>query len=130
MVTVALRRAAEEVLSRPLGKQVPAVLLEERVRAQPITNDENDPRYHPGKSMDATARYLLDLFKEHGNWQKAVLHYGENTPAYLNRVKRAAVQEADEYEHFHQGKFLPPPSADNPLGQHPFAQGHAYRSPY
>jgi hypothetical protein len=73
---------------------------------EPITNDENDPRNHPGKSLDASARYLRDLYGQHGDWEKAVLHYGENTPAYLNKIKEAAGREADEYEHFKQGQFM------------------------
>lgn len=73
---------------------------------EPITNDENDPRYHPGKSLDASARYLKDLYGQHGDWEKAVLHYGENTPAYLNMVKAAAGREADEHDHFIQGQFM------------------------
>lgn len=72
---------------------------------EPIIDDQNDPRYHPGKSLDASARYLVDLHKQYGNWRDAVLHYGENTPAYLNRVIKASQDEAWDYEHFQYGRF-------------------------
>jgi len=62
---------------------------------EPLTGDANDPRYHPGKSLDASARYLNDLYAKYGNWPEAVMHYGDNTPAYLEKVKRAAAREAD-----------------------------------
>ena len=67
----------------------------------------DDPRRHPGYSLDAMARYLRDLHKENnGDWEAAVKHYGEDTDAYLGKVKAAAGREADEYHHFQQGKFF------------------------
>ena len=70
--------------------------------------DPNDPRWHPGYSMDAAARYLTDLYRETGDWQQAVKrYYGAKDPSandkYLNQVKAAAVNESKEVE-LH-GKF-------------------------
>lgn len=71
-----------------------------------IDGGPNDPRRHPGYSMDASARYLRDLYQQHGDWETAVKRYGENTEAYLDLVKQAAGREADEHQHFRQGQFL------------------------
>lgn len=54
----------------------------------PKGESPNDPRYHPGKSMDAAARLLVDNYKRTGNWADAIKSYGEGTEEYLQRVIR------------------------------------------
>jgi hypothetical protein len=61
-----------------------------------VTGDENDDRWHPGLNMDASARYLVDLKRRHGSWQKALWYYGERTDAYMDRIRNAADQEINE----------------------------------
>jgi soluble lytic murein transglycosylase-like protein len=71
---------------------------------EPLTGDVNDPRWHPGYSIDAAARYLIALYDKYGNWPEAVMHYGDNTPAYLQRVKREAAREANLLLNSKKGK--------------------------
>jgi len=92
--------------------------------------DPNDPRWHPGYSMDAAARYLKDLYAERGSWEGALQgYYGSKTPganqAYVEKIKEAAAGEADEYEHFRQGQFMQVAgAADVGFGLSPVAEDH------
>lgn len=86
-----------------------------------ITGDANDDRWHPGRSFDAAARYLVDLKNQNGgDWQAAVRAYntGKGSPSpkgdgYLRAIMRMAGKEADEHEHFKQGRF-PAPEPQGP----------------
>lgn len=60
-----------------------------------LNNGPDDPRWHPGRSMDAVARLLRDNYKQHGNWDDAILNVGWNTPEYLDKVK-ASVAELEK----------------------------------
>jgi preprotein translocase subunit Sss1 len=71
----------------------------------------DDPRRHPGYSLDASARYLRDLYQETGNWQAAVMRYygaknAAENEAYLEKIKAAAGREADYHRHFIQRQFM------------------------
>ena len=57
-----------------------------------LNNGPDDPRWHPGRSMDAVARLLRDNYKQYGNWDDAILNVGWNTPEYLDKVKASIAE--------------------------------------
>jgi len=61
-----------------------------------VTNDEMDERWHPGLNMDAAARYLIQLKKQYGSWQKALWFYGERSQKYIDSVRAAADAEIND----------------------------------
>jgi hypothetical protein len=73
----------------------------------PKGQDPNDPRYSPWRSIDAAARYLVDLKTKHGTWEKAVYHYGERTEAYVNNIRKASQDEVREYQAKQMGEKEP-----------------------
>ena len=41
----------------------------------PACISKHDDRGHMIKNLDAAARYMLEGFKKHGNWDKGIMHY-------------------------------------------------------
>lgn len=46
-----------------------------------------DEMFDPQKNADYAAKFLLDLYSEHGNWSDAAGAYHSRTPEYANRYK-------------------------------------------
>jgi len=63
-----------------------------------------DERFHVGKSINAGAKFLSQLYGQHGSWDKAVSAYNRGKPAFLP----ATTRHVSQVRHFQDvyGSFL------------------------